>query len=71
MHADIHLRMHELRSTELRHEAAAAALLPHRSSEARAARAAHAVRAQVGWALVELGLRLAAPQPRTVHPTAV
>ncbi|MEV4329647.1 hypothetical protein AB0K02_03765 [Streptomyces sp. NPDC049597] len=45
MHADIHLRLHELRAEELRTEAA---------RHVRRER----LRTQLGWALVELGLRL-------------
>ncbi|MFI2366859.1 hypothetical protein [Streptomyces sp. NPDC018833] len=45
MHADIHLRLHELRADELRAEAA-----DHVPRER--------LRTQLGWTLVELGLRL-------------
>ncbi|MEU6878484.1 hypothetical protein [Streptomyces sp. NPDC046712] len=54
MHADIHLQLHRLHAGELRNAAAQA---PPRTP----------LRTQVGWALVELGLRLAVPaSPRPV-----
>ncbi|MEU8525122.1 MULTISPECIES: hypothetical protein [Streptomyces] len=53
MHSDIHLTLHEMRAADLRQEAAGA--LPRTS-----------VRVQLGWKLVEWGLRLATPEPRRV-----
>ncbi|MFF2845490.1 hypothetical protein ACFVT5_04050 [Streptomyces sp. NPDC058001] len=49
MHSDIHLRLHELRATELTAEAAAYI------QERRRPR----LRTRLGWTLVEVGLRLA------------
>ncbi|MFC9588260.1 hypothetical protein ACFTUC_00340 [Streptomyces sp. NPDC056944] len=54
MHADIHLQLHALTAEELRHEAAAAVPRP-------AAARVPALRARMGWKLVELGLRMATP----------
>ncbi|MEU9996836.1 hypothetical protein [Streptomyces sp. NPDC050848] len=63
MHADVHLLLHDLRAAEL-HRAAAdtqAHPLPHTP-----------VRTQLGWALVELGLRLAVPgKPTTARPVTL
>ncbi|MET9801342.1 hypothetical protein [Streptomyces sp. NPDC006368] len=54
MHPDIHLRLHVLRAAELRQEAARPAVRPvHRADPVR-----RPVRVRVGWALVEVGLRL-------------
>ncbi|MEU0391238.1 hypothetical protein ABZ208_00320 [Streptomyces sp. NPDC006208] len=50
MHADIHLYLHELRGEELR--TAAAHQLP-----------SEPLRTQVGWKLVQLGLRLVQQAP--------
>ncbi|WP_185923678.1 hypothetical protein [Streptomyces sp. WAC05374] len=56
MQSDIHLRLHELRAAELR------AAAPGRPAPRRP------LRTQLGWTLVELGLRLvAAPPPRTAR----
>ncbi|MGW2018978.1 hypothetical protein [Streptomyces sp. NPDC001927] len=52
MHADVHLLLHDLRAAEL--HTAAATLAEHPLPRTR-------VRAQLGWTLVELGLRLAVP----------
>ncbi|MER7520445.1 hypothetical protein [Streptomyces sp. NPDC126499] len=57
MHPDIHLTLHALTAAELRR--AAAASVP-----------ATPLRVQLGWTLVEFGLRLAAPGPRTAHAAA-
>ncbi|MFI2350167.1 hypothetical protein ACH492_24565 [Streptomyces sp. NPDC019443] len=46
MHSDIHLQLHALRAAELRAEAA------------RYRRPRKNLRTQLGWTLVELGLRL-------------
>ncbi|MFF0060739.1 MULTISPECIES: hypothetical protein [unclassified Streptomyces] len=51
MHPDIHLRLHHLRAAEL-HERA----LAHRPQRAD-------IRTQLGWTLVELGLRLVQQPP--------
>ncbi|MFD0151590.1 hypothetical protein ACWGQ4_20300 [Streptomyces sp. NPDC055721] len=60
MHADIHLHLHALTATELQSEAAAA-----RRSAAEQAPSAP-LRVQLGWKLVELGLRMATPANRPV-----
>ncbi|MEV6654136.1 hypothetical protein [Streptomyces sp. NPDC051219] len=60
MHPDTHLYLHELRCAELRREAAT-----HR----RPARPA--LRARLGWTLVELGLRLVQMSPRQMPPRPV
>lgn len=57
MHSETHLALHHLRDTELRAQAGAYRL-------AASVGRSRAVRARLGWALVELGLRLAAA-PRT------
>ncbi|MFF5971700.1 hypothetical protein ACFY7C_09250 [Streptomyces sp. NPDC012769] len=57
MHPDIHLTLHALTAAELHHAAATAA-------------SATPLRVQLGWTLVEFGLRLAAPGPRTAHAAA-
>ncbi|MGW1886613.1 hypothetical protein [Streptomyces sp. NPDC002133] len=59
MHADIHLCLHELRAAELHREAATAAYRP--DVPRRLPRPA--LRAQLGWTLVEVGLRLVAAHP--------
>ncbi|MFJ4646050.1 hypothetical protein ACIP6Q_21230 [Streptomyces bobili] len=63
MHPQTHLALHHVRAVELRAEAdayrlAAAARVPRRSQDLRD------LRTRLGWTLVEVGLRLAAP-PRT------
>ncbi|MFJ6700763.1 hypothetical protein ACIQM4_32600 [Streptomyces sp. NPDC091272] len=55
MHVDSFLHLHAVRSADLRREAAAERLA---RSAARARSHGHDVRGQLGWALVELGLRL-------------
>lgn len=60
MHADIHLQLHALTSAELRREAAAdRTYAPTRTPAAP-------LRIQLGWKLVELGLRMATPANRPV-----
>ncbi|MER5311265.1 hypothetical protein ABT034_26140 [Streptomyces sp. NPDC002773] len=59
MHSDIHLALHRLRATELTAELTAA----HQSAPARPLPRTP-LRTHVGWALVELGLRLAVPPAR-------
>ncbi|OON72635.1 hypothetical protein GBW32_13255 [Streptomyces tsukubensis] len=55
MHPDVHLRLHHLRSEELRGDAdARRAIAPHRLRQPPV----H-LRTRIGWTLVELGLRLA------------
>ncbi|MFF3836136.1 hypothetical protein [Streptomyces sp. NPDC001930] len=54
MHADIHLQLHQLHAAALHREAAATA--PRVPGPA--------LRVQLGWRLVELGLRLATPTLR-------
>ncbi|MFF7437194.1 hypothetical protein [Streptomyces sp. NPDC008122] len=51
MHADIHLQLHHLNAAELHHAAENQAPAP----------ATPPLRVQLGWRLVELGLRLATP----------
>ncbi|MFD9224399.1 hypothetical protein ACFWDI_31390 [Streptomyces sp. NPDC060064] len=51
MHSDIHLRLHDLRAAGLRDTARA-----HRPPR-------EDLRTQLGWTLVELGLRLVQQQP--------
>ncbi|WP_329279252.1 hypothetical protein [Streptomyces sp. NBC_00691] len=54
MHADIHLQLHQLHAAEL-----------HRTAAATAPRVpGPTLRVQLGWRLVELGLRLATPAQR-------
>ncbi|MFC9700135.1 hypothetical protein ACFTWD_05500 [Streptomyces sp. NPDC056943] len=60
MHADIHLHLHALTATELQSEAAAA----RRSAAGQTPTAP--LRVQLGWKLVELGLRMATPANRPV-----
>ncbi|WP_020139003.1 hypothetical protein [Streptomyces sp. 351MFTsu5.1] len=60
MHYDPHLAQHHTRAADLRAEADA-----HRL--ATAARQPHAIRTRLGWTLVEVGLRLAAPKPVFAH----
>ncbi|MFF8376914.1 hypothetical protein ACF07V_12365 [Streptomyces sp. NPDC015661] len=56
MHADIHLQLHALTAAELRREAAA--VRPYATPRVPA------LRARLGWTLVELGLRMATPAHR-------
>ncbi|MYV66865.1 hypothetical protein GT043_13140 [Streptomyces sp. SID2131] len=58
MHADIHLQLHALTAAE----AHRAAERPHQEREFEAP----SLRVQLGWCLVELGLRLATPADRPV-----
>ncbi|MCX5390972.1 hypothetical protein [Streptomyces sp. NBC_00094] len=60
MHADIHLQLHALTAEELRREAAGARR--HTTTQAPAA----PLRVQLGWKLVELGLRMVTPTDRPV-----
>ncbi|WP_435969835.1 hypothetical protein [Streptomyces sp. Qhu_M48] len=67
MHADLHLRLHRLRAEELHRAAAEAArsrTAPHRPAPALA------LRVQLGWKLVEWGLRIATPTGRPAPLTA-
>ncbi|MGW1159639.1 hypothetical protein ACWD5Q_19945 [Streptomyces sp. NPDC002513] len=57
MHPETHLTLHRVRAAELRAEAEAYRL-------AASVRRPQGLRIRVGWALVEVGLRLAAA-PRT------
>ncbi|WP_328538499.1 hypothetical protein [Streptomyces sp. NBC_00344] len=54
MHADMYLQLHRERTAELHRQAAEYARAPH----------PHRIRHQLGWTLVELGLRLTLPEPR-------
>ncbi|MFF1506252.1 hypothetical protein [Streptomyces sp. NPDC058326] len=56
MHADIHLQLHTLTAAELHRAAAHAVEVPTTP--------APPLRVQLGWRLVELGLRLATPADR-------
>ncbi|MFB6528272.1 MULTISPECIES: hypothetical protein [unclassified Streptomyces] len=59
MHADIHLQLHQLHAAEL-----------HRAAATTAPRTpGPALRVQLGWRMVELGLRLATPAHR--HPVSL
>ncbi|WP_455353482.1 hypothetical protein [Streptomyces sp. SYSU K217416] len=58
MHPDTHLRLHALRAEELRREAARY----HRPATRR-----RALRTQVGWTMIELGLRLVQLPSRPAH----
>ncbi|MEU5916121.1 hypothetical protein [Streptomyces sp. NPDC047141] len=58
MHADIHLQLHALTAEELRYQAAAG---PRPAGRAPALPVLRALRARMGWRLVELGLRMATP----------
>ncbi|MFB7589535.1 hypothetical protein [Streptomyces sp. NPDC056169] len=60
MHADIHLHLHALTSAELRHEAAADRTYEFTRTPATP------LRIQLGWKLVELGLRMVTPTDRPV-----
>ncbi|CCK29734.1 hypothetical protein BN159_5355 [Streptomyces davaonensis JCM 4913] len=60
MHPETHLALHHARAAELRAQAEA-----HRL--AAEARQPYDVRARLGWALVEVGLRLATPRPVLAH----
>ena len=55
-----HLALHHLRAADLRAEADA-----HRL--AAQAKRPYAIRTRLGWTLVEVGLRLAAPRPVLAH----
>ncbi|MGW7054979.1 hypothetical protein [Streptomyces sp. NPDC054887] len=55
MHSDIHLQLHHLRAGELRREAAGHTPAPRPAPTA--------LRARLGWTMVELGLRLAQQPP--------
>ncbi|MGW2561697.1 hypothetical protein ACWCXB_21070 [Streptomyces sp. NPDC001514] len=68
MHADIHLRLHELRAAELHREAAAGRHRPAVAHRPRSPRGA--LRAQLGWTLVELGLRMVAARTTTTPAAA-
>ncbi|MEU6814647.1 hypothetical protein [Streptomyces sp. NPDC046860] len=62
MRPEIHLALHHVRAAELRAEADAYRL-------AAAARRPRDFRTRLGWALVEVGLRLAAtPKPAAAIP---
>ncbi|KIF74636.1 hypothetical protein QR77_12970 [Streptomyces sp. 150FB] len=58
MHSDIHLHLHTARAAELRHEAAGHAALGHTPPPGAARSSRSGLRSQLGWSLVELGLRL-------------
>ncbi|MET9673324.1 hypothetical protein ABZY68_09550 [Streptomyces sp. NPDC006482] len=61
MHADIHLQLHTLAAEELRREAAEA-----RRQTTTPQPSAAPLRDQLGWKLVELGLRMVTPSDRPV-----
>jgi hypothetical protein len=56
MHSDVHLTLHRLTATELRHTADTV-----RDATAAPAVPAAPIRVQLGWKLVEFGLKLAVP----------
>ncbi|MFE5158490.1 hypothetical protein ACFRNT_08165 [Streptomyces sp. NPDC056697] len=58
---EIHLWLHRIRAERLRDEAHEAPRPDRRSRRTRPARA-RALRARLGWTLVEVGLRLATPR---------
>jgi hypothetical protein len=60
MHPETHLALHHLRAAGLRAEADA-----HRL--AAQVRQPSEIRTRLGWTLVEVGLRLAAPRPALAH----
>ncbi|MFE0700454.1 hypothetical protein [Streptomyces sp. NPDC058872] len=64
MHADIHLQLHALAAAELRLKAGA----PRPQSPSPSLTSA--LRARLGWGLVELGLRMAVPAGRDVSLAA-
>ncbi|MEV6328309.1 hypothetical protein [Streptomyces sp. NPDC051909] len=57
MHADIHLTLHQLAAAEREQSAALVAPTTHTTP-------AVPVRVQLGWQIVEFGLRLALPEGR-------
>ncbi|WP_406058683.1 hypothetical protein OG462_17705 [Streptomyces sp. NBC_01077] len=63
MHADIHLQLHQLHAAELHREAAGRRHPAPRPSTS-ASTSTSTLRVQLGWRLVELGLRLATPAHR-------
>ncbi|WP_329309709.1 hypothetical protein [Streptomyces sp. NBC_01262] len=58
MHPENHLALHHVRAAELRAEADAYRL----AAAARHPRHPRGLRTRIGWALVEVGLRLTAPK---------
>ncbi|MEV8627390.1 hypothetical protein [Streptomyces sp. NPDC051079] len=66
MHSDIHLVLHTLNAAE--HHEAATGTAPARPAGPTASIAS--LREQLGWKLVEFGLKLAVPHPRTACATA-
>ncbi|MGW3563215.1 hypothetical protein ACWDSL_04810 [Streptomyces sp. NPDC000941] len=60
---DIHLRLHRIRAEQL-HREALRARARHRPRPPRRSRPPRRLRSQLGWTLVEVGLRLATPRPR-------
>ncbi|MEV5089857.1 hypothetical protein AB0N18_18405 [Streptomyces griseoincarnatus] len=65
MHPENHLALHHVRAAELRAEADAYRL----AAAARQPRRTRDLRTRLGWALVEVGLRLAAaPKAATAIP---
>ncbi|MFE5910366.1 hypothetical protein ACFQ6B_14970 [Streptomyces wedmorensis] len=67
MHADVHLQLHRLHATELHREATATATTTAATRGTHAP--APALRVQIGWKLVEFGLRLATNRPAADHFT--
>ncbi|MGW2617866.1 hypothetical protein [Streptomyces sp. NPDC001500] len=64
MHPETHLALHHVRGAALRAEADAHRLAAAAARRTGVPRNPAGVRARIGWTLVEVGLRLAAP-PRT------
>ncbi|AEM87604.1 hypothetical protein [Streptomyces violaceusniger] len=58
---EIHLWLHRIRAERLQHEAHETYEAPRPHRRTRPARA-RALRARLGWTLVEVGLRLATPR---------
>lgn len=59
---EIHLWLHRIRAESLRHEAHEASRPHGRSRRTTRPARVRALRARLGWTLVEVGLRLATPR---------
>ncbi|KUN82612.1 hypothetical protein [Streptomyces griseoruber] len=64
MHPETHLALHHTRAAELHASAAAHRLATSAAGHPRA------LRARLGWTLVEVGLRLATPEPAALAPSS-
>ncbi|MFD7547299.1 hypothetical protein ACFV0R_20005 [Streptomyces sp. NPDC059578] len=67
MHPEVHLMIHRQRAVELRQEAAPYARASPRPRTGRPTGRRSELRTRLGWALVELGLRLATAPRRLGH----